>query len=132
MKYSESTVPKTVGQLRDAVTFVMAHAPDHGFPEWTGMDFDGGFERLFRGVENLRNRFGDAKTDQLIDMLQQAKAHFEQGYVLGGASPPENRPGFAEVRWGYCLMQDIGEVIGNSPPYAYPEDLYRWPRPSIN
>jgi hypothetical protein len=129
MKYSERTIPKTAGELRDAVTFVMAHAPDHGFPDWTGLDFDGGFERLFLGVENLRRRFGDTKADQLQDMLRQAKQHFNDGHALGGE---QGQPGFLNIGWGCWLMQDVSEVIGDRPPFAYPEDLYRWPRPSIN
>ena len=92
-KYSEGTIPKTPGQLCDAVVFM------------------GAFHRLFQGVENLRKRFGDSKSDQLLDMLRQAKTHFEAGEDFLGAR----------------LTQDIEEVIFDRLPFAYPKDRYRWP-----
>jgi hypothetical protein len=115
MKYSENTIPKTQGELLDAMIFTLAHAENLAFPEWTGLDFDGAFQRLFRGVENLRKRFGDAKADKVLDMLQQAKSHFEQG-------PVDEQHKF----WGSWLMQDIAEVIKDKAPFAYPPELWRW------
>lgn len=111
MKYSENTVPKTKRELRDTIVFTFAHAPDLKFPDWCGLDFDGAFQRLFRGIENLRNKLGAEKADQLIDMLAQAKAHYEAG----------------EQKKGTPLMQDIDMVIINRRPFAYPKELYRWP-----
>ena len=110
-KYSEGTIPKTPGQLCDAVVFMSAYAADLKFPRWTGLNFEGAFHRLFQGVENLRKRFGDSKSDQLLDMLRQAKTHFEAGEDFLGAR----------------LTQDIEEVIFDRLPFAYPKDRYRWP-----
>ena len=111
MKYSERTIPKSRGQLRDAMVFTQVHAYDHSFADWSGLDLDGAFYRLSRGVETLRGRLGDAKADQVLDMLHQAKAHFDGG----------------QGKLGSWLMQDTEEVIYDRRPFAYPKDLYRWP-----
>lgn len=111
MKYSENTIPKSPGQLRDAITFTLVHANQGSFPDWCGLDFEGAFYQLLRGVENLRKRFGEAKANQLADMLEQAKTHYKAG----------------EVKWGSWLMQDSQEVIADRRPFAYPKDMYRWP-----
>jgi hypothetical protein len=65
---------------------------------------------LERGVENLRKRFGDAKADQLLDMIRQAKAHHDAGDKLGSR-----------------LLQDVEMLVADRQPYAYPKELYRWP-----
>jgi len=62
------------------------------------------------GVENLRKRFGDAKADQLLDMIWQAKKHHEANDKLGSR-----------------LLQDVEMVVADRQPYAYPKQLYRWP-----
>lgn len=111
MKYSENTIPKSIGQLRDAISFTRAYSVEGSFPDWCGLDFEGAFYQLFRGIENLRRRFGNAKANQLIDMLEQTKAHFEAG----------------EGHLGSWLMQNVQEVISDRRPFAYPTDLYRWP-----
>lgn len=133
MKYSTGTIPSTKGGLRDAVTFTMAYAPDYFFPDWTGLDFDGAFEQLFLGVDNLRRKFGDAKADQLLDMLHQAKAHFEWGHEHGSE---QGQAGLRGSQLGCRLMQDIDMVIADRQPFSYPRELYRWhvdamlPKPS--
>src|SRR6185369_8028452 len=103
MKYSENTIPKTPGQLRDAMVFTQTHAGSGVFPDWSGLDFDGAFQRLFRGVEDLRKRFGNAKADQLVDMLRQAIAHYQAG----------------DRKLGSWLMQDAEEIIYDRQPFAY-------------
>jgi len=82
-------------------------SPSRKFP--AGYDFDGAYYVLECGVENLRKRFGDAKADQLLDMIRQAKAHHESGDELGSR-----------------LMQDVEMLVVNRRPYAYPKELYRW------
>jgi len=73
MKYREGTIPKTTGQLRDRIGDTMLRAPKRRFPD--SCDFDGTFYSMASGVENLRTRFGDSKANQLVEMLNQAKAH---------------------------------------------------------
>jgi len=109
MKYRETLIPTTVGRLRDHLVATLMRAPTRHFER--GEDFDGAYYVLERGVENLRKAFGDKKADQIIDMLRQAKAHHEAGDKLGSR-----------------LLQDVDMVIANRKPYAYPIELYRWPK----
>lgn len=107
MKYGKS-VPKTARDLRDLIGDIMLRAPKRQFPEYE--DFDGVFYTASLGIENLRKRFGDAKTDQLTEMILQAKAHYEAGAnKLGGA-----------------LLEDAKMLVIGRKPWAYPKDLYRW------
>lgn len=108
MKYVEGAIPKTPGQLRDEMSTTMLRAPRRQFDEHE--DFDGIFYSMTRGVENLRKRFGDVKADQLLDMLAQAKAHYEAG----------------DIKLGGALMEDSKMVVIDRQPWAYPAELYRW------
>ena len=108
MKYREGAIPKSTGQLRDLIGDTMLRAPKRQFPD--SYDFDGTFYSMSRGVENLRGRFGDAKADQLLEMLAQAKAHYEAGdNKLGGE-----------------LMEDTKMIVMGRQPWAYPKNLYSW------
>lgn len=108
MKYKESLVPKTKS-LRDCINNVMLSAPNRRFLEFE--DFEGAFFCLVRGVENLRKSLGGAKADQLLEMLAQAKGHYEAG----------------DNKLGGCLLEDTKMVLLERQPWAYPKDLYRWP-----
>lgn len=112
MRYREESTPTTVQGLQDRLVWVSAHAQTRSFPDYSD-DFDGSFFSLERGVENLRKRLGDELADQAIDMIRQAKAHYEANDGLGTR-----------------LIQDIEEIIRSRPPFAYPKRLYRWPRPA--
>ena len=108
MKYLEGAIPETAGDLRALIGDTMLRAPRRQFPE--SRDFDGAFYSASRGVENVRKRFGNALADQLLDMLAQAKAHYEAGdNKLGGA-----------------LMEDAKTLVMGRKPWAYPKELYRW------
>jgi hypothetical protein len=111
MKYREGTIPKTIGQLRDKIGATILRAPMRHFPESYGHDFDGIFCSLACGVENLRARLADAKADYILDMLAQAKAHYEAG----------------ENQLGGALMQDTQMAVMDRKPWAYPKERYRWP-----
>lgn len=111
MKYRERVIPKTISELKAWIKTTIMRAPRRYFPESFGYDFDGIFYTIERGVENLRGRFGDTKADQLLDMLKQAKAHYEAG----------------ENRLGGPLLQDTEMVVMDRQPWAYPKDRYRWP-----
>jgi len=108
MKYREDLIPTTVSRLRDLITATLMRAPTRHFPE--SYDFEGAYYMLEQGVERLRNRLGEAKSDQLLDMMAQAKAHHVAGDKLGSR-----------------LLQDADMVVANRQPYAYPKHLYRWP-----
>jgi hypothetical protein len=110
MRYVASLIPTTVRGLRDLVVTTLLRAPTRHFPDDCSEDFDGSYHSLERGVENLRKKFGDTKSDQLLDMIRQAKKHHEANDKLGSR-----------------LLQDVEMVIANRQPYAYPPELYRWP-----
>ena len=111
MQFLEGTIPKALSDLKAWINTIMMRAPTRHFPESFGHDFDGIFYSVEKGIENQRMRFGDAKADQLVDMLRRAKAHYEAG----------------ENKLGGALMQDIQTVIMDRQPWAYPKELYRWP-----
>ena len=114
MKYG--TIPKTLRELADAISVAILCCPRRNFPTsaidgkpyW---DFEGIFFGIQQGVGNLRKRLGDARADQLLDMVAQAKSHYEAG----------------ENRLGGPLLQDTEMVIRRRQPWAYPKELYRWP-----
>jgi len=86
----------------------MLRAPTRRFPD--SYDFDGTFRSMSRGIENLRSLFGETKANQLIEMLVQAKAHYEAG----------------ENQLGGALMEDAKMVVMGRQPWAYPKELYHW------
>jgi len=109
MMYRDKTIPKSAGELRDRISDTMLSAPRRQFRD--GYDFDGAFFVICRGIENLRNRLGDPKADQLVEMVALSKAHYEAGdNKLGGA-----------------LMEDTKMVLMSRQPWAYPKERYRWP-----
>jgi hypothetical protein len=114
MKYVENLIPKTVRDLRGKIVVAVMELPKRTFTcsPITGepyYDFEGTYYTLEHGVENLRKKFGDAKADQLLDMIRQAKAHHEANDKLGSR-----------------LLQDVEMVVADRQPYAYPKELYRW------
>ena len=105
-------IPKTKAALRDSIGDTMLRSPRRQFPDWE--DFEGAFHCMVLGVEKLRARLGDAHAHQILEMLSQAKAHYEAGEnELGGA-----------------LMEDTKMVVMSRQPWAYPKEFYRWPRES--
>jgi hypothetical protein len=115
MIYREGTIPKSKNQLRDQIGVAILSVPKNRFscspvdgnPYW---DVDGIFFSIRAGVENLRKHLGDAKANQLLEMLAQAKTHYEAG----------------ENRLGGPLLQDTQMVLMGRQPWAYPKALYRW------
>jgi hypothetical protein len=106
MKYAR--IPETAGELRDEISSAMLRAPEREFEEYE--DFDGVFYSMRKSVDNLRKRFGDAKANQVLEMLTQAKEHYEAG----------------ENKLAGALMEDTKIVIMKRQPWAYPKELYRW------
>jgi hypothetical protein len=109
MKYREAIIAKTIGQFGAEISETILYAPTGRFP-YDDCDLDGAFYSLSRGVENLRKRIANAAADQILDMLSQAKAHYEAG----------------EYRLASDLMQDIKMAAMGRKPWAYPRELYRW------
>ena len=115
MKFVEETIPKTTRDLCDRISVAMMEIPEGNFARSpiSGepyRDFDGAFYGLERGVLNLRKKLGDDRVDQILEMLAQAKAHYEVG----------------EAKLGGALMEDTKMVVIGRRPWAYPMELYRW------
>ena len=100
--------------IRDLVGLIIVVTTDACRDEWPRsnvMTFDEGFESIRQSIQHLRGKLGDALARQLLEMTEQAKAHFEDG----------------EIRFGGRLMQDIEYVAQGKKPFAFPEEMYRWP-----
>lgn len=110
MKFLEKKIPKTAGELRDRISITMLFAPQRQFPEYLYMDYEGAFCSMNLGVENLRKRFGDEKANQLLEMLSQAKAHYDAD----------------EGQLGGALMEDAKMIVLKRQPWAYPKECYKW------
>ena len=108
MKYLEGAIPKSKGELKALLSDIMLRAPGRQFP--ATKDFDGAFYSAMRGVENIRGRMTESKASQLLEMLAQAKAHYEAD----------------ENKLGGALMEDAKMTIMGRQPWAYPRELYRW------
>lgn len=106
MKYAR--VPETAAELKAQISDAMLRAPEREFDDYE--DFDGVFYSMFKCVENLRKRFGDVKANQVLEMLSQAKSHYEAD----------------ENKLAGALMEDAKMVIMKRQPWAYPKELYRW------
>jgi hypothetical protein len=114
-------ISRNLSGLVDEIATVGSYSPDV-FPKLY-VSYDVAWQSLFASLEHLQRKLGQDKYTQLVDMAQQAKAHFDKGRPAADED---------EIKLGCWLMLDMGHVVRNLPPYAYPEDLYRWPRPSIN
>jgi hypothetical protein len=58
--------------------------------------------------------------------------HLYELYLIDGTFQKCGRPdtpGHADIKRGAGLMQDMGQVIRNKPPFAYPHDEWRWGEP---
>jgi hypothetical protein len=132
LKYPEKQIPKTVRDLAGQIKVAILSLPRRKFlttilSDEGVWDFDGTYYSLEQGVENLRKRFGEAKSNQILDMLAQSKAHHEAGWQQNGQRVVPDGPGWREVCLGNHLLQDVEMVVRDRQPWAYPKALYRWP-----
>jgi len=74
--------------------------------------YDEAWEELFLSFDHLRKKLGEDRYDQIVDMAKQAKLHYDTD----------------EIHWASWLMQDIEHFVRGKPPFAYPEEKYRWPK----
>jgi hypothetical protein len=93
------------------------------------MTFDEGFEGIRQSLRLMKEKgkLAPAVADQLLEMTETAKAHFEAGYAFGPYQKRDD-PGFEQVALGAWLMQDMEHVAVGKPPFSYPAKLYKWPR----
>ncbi len=113
MSLSENMLQhRNLFDLKAAITYLSVNCNSKSYPT-KYQTYDEAWEELFINYDLLRKKLGDTRYEQVVDMTKQAKAHYDAD----------------ETHLGSWLMQDIGEVICRRPPFAYPEDKYRWPRP---
>mgnify|MGYP000636465149 CR=1 FL=1 len=101
---------RNLSELSDALSNIRSNVNSDAFPT-KYQTYDEAWAELFINYDLLRSKLG-LLHEQIIDMTKQAKVHYETG----------------ERKLGSWLMQDIGEVVRGQPPFAYPEELYRWPK----
>ena len=109
-------IAKNLGELIDSVVSLTMYSNTKGFPN-EFKTYDEAWKELHLSLDHLRGKLREARYAQLVEMLAQAKAHYD-------ARDADEHQSFL----GSWLMQDIEQVIKNKPPYAYPEELYHWPR----
>lgn len=109
-------VAKTLGELADSVVYLSINCNAKQYPT-EFQTYDEGWESLSQSLDHLRGKMGQVRYAQLVEMAAQAKAHYD-------AEAEDEHQGFL----GSWLMQDIEQVVKGKSPFAYPEELYRWPR----
>jgi len=113
-------------ELSDSVSYLNINCGSGNYPT-EFQTYDEGWDSLFQSLDHLRGKLGEARHAQLVEMANQAKAHYDAGNAEPG--PRIARPDVIdEIKLGSWLMQDIGRVVRGKSPHAYPEELYRWPR----
>ncbi|MGK6321429.1 hypothetical protein [Sphingomonas sp. DT-204] len=119
-------VAQSLSELSDSITYLNLNCGSHSYPT-EFQTYEEGWESLSQSLTHLRRKLGEARYTQLIEMAAQSKAHYDEGYALSDRTI-EVIPGFDHIKLGSRLMQDMGQIVRGKPPFAYPEELYRWPR----
>lgn len=109
-------VARNLRELADSIVSLTTYCNIKGFPN-EFKTYDEAWEELKQSLHHLNGKLGDARYAQLVEMAAQAKAHYD-------AETEDEHQGFL----GSWLMQDIEQVVKGKPPFAYPDELYRWPR----
>lgn len=109
-------IAENIRDLLGSIVSLRMYCNAKGYPN-EFKTYDEAWEELGLSLDHLSGKLGKARHAHLIDMATQAKAHFD-------AEVEDEHQGFL----GSWLMQDIEQVVKGKPPFAYPEELYRWPR----
>lgn len=109
-------ISKNIGELVDSIVSLCTYCNAKDYPT-EFQTYDEAWEERHQSLNHLRSKLGEVRYAQLVEMLAQAKAYYD-------ARGADEHQSFL----GSWLMQDIEQVIKGKPPYAYPEELYRWPR----
>lgn len=109
-------ISETLRDLRSEIVYLRINCNAKQYPT-EFQTYNEGWESLVQSFDYLRKKLGEARYSQLVSMVDQAKAHYD-------AEPNDEHQGFL----GSWLMQDMEQVVKGKPPFAYPEELYRWPR----
>ncbi len=119
-------VAENLFELSDSLTYLNLNCGSQKYPT-EFQTYEEGWDSLDQSLDHLRPKLGQERYAQLVEMAAQAKTHYDEGYAVNDRTV-EVIPGFDHIKLGSRLMQDMGRVVRNKPPYAYPEELYRWPR----
>jgi len=105
-----------LSELKDKIIAVQLHCNHSDYPT-EYQTYNEAWESIFQSLDKLKGRLGD-RYEQLVDMAKQAKTHYD-------AAEHELSD---QAFWASWLMQDIEQIVRGKPPFAYPEDKYRWPK----
>ena len=118
---------KNIRDLAGAIIGVRTNTSTYSYPRF-GKTLAEAWGELRFNIERMRGKMGDARTDQVLDMCDQARQHFEDAYRKSPTIAPEpGQPGFEDLKLGSRLMQDMEWIARGREPFAYPKELYRWP-----
>jgi hypothetical protein len=118
---------KTIRDLVGTIVVVQMLTTSYGYPR-DGVTLDEAWTRLRANINHMRNKLGDVRTDQILEMAAQAYEHYKAGYLKSPSEKPKpQEPGSEDIKLGTRLMQDIEWVVRGREPFAYPKELYRWP-----
>lgn len=119
--------PKNIRDLAGAIIGVRTNTSTYSYPRF-GKTLEEAWGELRFDIERMRGKMGDARADQVLDMYDQARQHFEDAYRKSPTIAPEpGEPGFEDLKLGSRLMQDVEWVARGRQPFAYPTELFRWP-----
>ncbi|MFZ2032114.1 MAG: hypothetical protein WAU68_17515 [Vitreimonas sp.] len=79
----KSYTPKGVGEIMDHLTYIMFSGPAFADPRFVGRDLPTAFHELNEGLGLIRDKLGEERYAQLIDLSNQVRAHYE--------ADPENK-----------------------------------------
>lgn len=117
----------TIKDLVGRIVGVQTNTSHYNYPRF-GITLEEAWKQLRVSIENMREKLGEQRTDQLLDMSDQAQQHYRDGYHQSPAGKPApGTPGADDIRLGTRLMQDIEWVVRGRESFAYPRELYRWP-----
>lgn len=118
---------KNIRDLVGRIVWVATNTSTYSYPRF-GKTLEEAWGELRLNIEHMRKKMGDSRTDQILDMCDQAQQHFKDAYEKSPTqSPKPEDPGFEDLKLGSRLMQDVEWVARGREPFAYPRDLYRWP-----
>ena len=102
---------KSLSEFKDAIISVSMRCNANDYPT-EYHTYEEAWQEVFSNYDLLHKKLKVSVYEQVIDMTEQAKDHYDKD----------------ESRLGSWLVQDIAEVIRGKPPFAYPKKLYRWKR----
>lgn len=103
------SISNTLSDLVGEIIGVRTHSIEGDCPT-DYQTYDEAWENLRESLASLRGKLNERRYSQLVEMAEQAKYHFDIG----------------EIKLGARLMQDMEQVVKDKPPFAYPEEHYRW------